>query len=390
MISLRLAYKNLVGAGLRTWLNVIILSFSFVVIIWFKGMLDGWDRQAKTDMIQWETGGGQYWSENYDPYDPFSLSESHSPLDPEQLKKIQRKELCPVLITQASVFPEGRIQSVLLKGIDHKQEILNIPTAQLDTSVYGIPALVGSGMAANNHLKTGDLLTLRWRDAEGTFDAGELFIAGVFNTNVPSVDIGQIWISLDNLQKMMGLPGEATLLVKKTGIEDTSTYEGWEFKDNQFLLKNIDDIIKSKSAGSSIFYFILLLLAMLAIFDTQVLSIFRRQKEIGTLIALGMTRKQVVGLFTVEGAMHSLLAALVGALYGLPVFLYQARKGISMPMEGSDYGLTMADKIYPIYGLGLIGGTLLIVVLTTTIVSYLPARKITKMNPTEAIKGKIQ
>ena len=55
---------------------------------------------------------------------------------------------------------------------------------------------------------------------------------------------------------------------------------------------------------------ILLMLAMLAVFDTQVLSIFRRQKEIGTYIALGMTRKQVVTLFTLEGAMHAVLAAI--------------------------------------------------------------------------------
>ena len=60
---------------------------------------------------------------------------------------------------------------------------------------------------------------------------------------------------------------------------------------------------------------IMLLMAMLAVFDTQVLSIFRRQKEIGTYVALGMTRGQVVGLFTLEGAMHSVLAALVGAVY---------------------------------------------------------------------------
>ena len=61
-----------------------------------------------------------------------------------------------------------------------------------------------------------------------------------------------------------------------------------------------------------------------------------------------------------------------------------------MGREASDYGLAMADKIYPVYGLGLIVSTLIIVLLTTTIVSYLPARKIAKMNPTEAIKGKLQ
>src|SRR5664280_908530 len=74
----KLAAKNLYGAGMRTWLNVIVLSFSFLIIIWHKGLLDGWDRQAKNETISWETGGGQYWQSGYDPYDPFSLTEAHS------------------------------------------------------------------------------------------------------------------------------------------------------------------------------------------------------------------------------------------------------------------------------------------------------------------------
>ena len=77
-LAIKLAYRNLVGAGLRTWLNVFVLSLSFVVIIWHKGMLDGWDAQARTDMIAWEYAGGQYWQENYDPLDPFTLTESHA------------------------------------------------------------------------------------------------------------------------------------------------------------------------------------------------------------------------------------------------------------------------------------------------------------------------
>jgi ABC-type lipoprotein release transport system permease subunit len=43
---------------------------------------------------------------------------------------------------------------------------------------------------------------------------------------------------------------------------------------------------------------------MIAIFDTQVLSLFKRRKEIGTLSALGMTQQQIIGLFTVEGLLY--------------------------------------------------------------------------------------
>lgn len=388
MLALKLAYKNLIGAGLRTWLNVFILSLAFVMIIWFKGMLDGWDRQAKFDSIAWEFGAGQYWSENYDPNDPFTLTESYRKIPDELLTDISENKMAPVLVTQGTIYPEGRMQTIILKGIDPLQSFLSLPTARLDTAISEIPAIIGSNMAESNHLEVGDIITLRWRDKNGTFDANEIMITDIFSTDVPAVDVGQVWIALDRLQEMMLIPDYATLIVVSDPAREYHDMEGWIFKDLTFLHSDIDTIIKSKTVGGSTFYFILLMLAWLAIFDTQVLSIFRRQKEIGTYIALGMTKLQVVGLFTVEGAFHSILAVLLGAVYGIPLFIQQSMKGISFGMSGADYGITMSATLYPVYTVGLVITTILIVVITTTIVSWLPARKISKMNPTEALKGK--
>jgi ABC-type lipoprotein release transport system permease subunit len=390
MIALKLAYKNLMGAGLRTLLNTLVLSFSFVLIILFKGMLDGWHQEARTDSVNWEYGGGQYWHEKYDPDDPFTLTESHGKLNEEQISLIEKSELAEILITRGTIYPEGRMQNVLLKGINPRQQILAIPSDKLDTTGPEIPAIIGASMARNNHLSVGDRVTVRWRDSNGTFDADEILISGVFDTNVPGVDVGQIWMPVDKLREMLMLPGEATILVKADNEKRSENFAGWIFHDQDYLLQDIDAIIKSKSAASSVFYVILLLLALLAIFDTQVLSIFRRQKEIGTYVAMGMTRKQVVSLFTAEGAMHSVFAVIIGAAYGIPLFIYQARKGINFGMEGQDVGITMAETLYPIYSIQLVVGTVLIIMITTTFVSFLPARKISKMKPTEAIKGKIQ
>lgn len=390
MMAIRLALRNLIGAGLRTWLNVIVLSFAFVVIIWHKGILDGWDKQARIDMVNWEVGGGQYWQENYDPYDPFTLTDSHGAISDPLMKLVSQGTLTPILITQGTIYPSGRMLSILVKGIDPAQNILAIPTAKLDTASGSIPALIGTGMAVSSKLKTGDLVTLRWRDRNGAFDATEIRIVGIFKTNVPSVDGAQIWIPLSHLQKMMLMPGEATILVSRQKTEALPAVGGWQIRSVDYLLSDINKIIKSKTVGGMILWGILLMLAMLAIFDTQVLSIFRRQKEIGMYVAMGMTRRQVVALFTTEGAMHAVLATLLGAIYGIPLLTLQAVKGISFPVSGSDYGISMAETLYPQYGLGLIAGTVIIVMLTTTLVSFWPARKIAKMKPTDALRGKIQ
>lgn len=386
----KLAIKNLTGAGLRTWLNVIVLSFSFLIIIWHKGLLNGWDRQARNDMVSWETGTGQFWQSSYDPFDPFSLTDAHSKIPAVFDTLITKGEIAPVLITQGTIYPGGRIQSILIKGISSDQRVLKLPGELFQKSNDDLPVLLGSKMARDNGLKIGNVTTLRWRDIHGTFDANEMKVIGLFDTNVPSVDAGQIWVPLDRLQKMMGMPGEATILVCGNFDTNGRTPEGWKFKSSEELLKTVTDMIKMKSVGGIVLYIILMSLAMLAIFDTQVLSIFRRQKEIGTYIALGMTRSQVVGLFTLEGSLNSVLAALLAAVYGIPLLALQATKGMSFAGTAKSYGLVVADKIFPVYSLGLVATTIILIMLTTTIVSYLPSRRIAKMKPTEALRGKLQ
>ena len=355
----KLATKNLIGAGLRTWLNVIVLSFSFLIIIWHKGLLDGWDRQAKNETIKWETGGGQYWQKNYDPYDPFSLTEAHSKIPPIFDTLVSKGEIASILITQGTIYPRGRIQSILVKGINSNQKLLKIPSSNFINNSDEIPALIGRNTATDNRIKVGDLITLRWRDAHGTFDAGNIKITEIFDTDVPTIDMGQIWVPIARLQKMMDMPGEATIIVWNKDEQGPVVADGWNFKTNEVLLKSITDLIKMKSVGGIILYIILLSLAMLAIFDTQVLSIFRRQKEIGTYIALGMTRRQVVGLFTIEGSLNSVLAGLLAALYGIPLLAIQASHGMSLPGGSKGFGLAVADKIYPVYSIGLVITTIL-------------------------------
>ena len=389
MVTFKLAFRNLIGAGLRTWLNVTVLSFAFFIIIFLNGFIDGWNRQARNDTMNWEIGGGQLWHPEFDRDDPYTYQDAHAPVTGEVMNLVKSNALAPVLITQATIYPQGRMESIVLKGIDPDQKILELPTNLLVSQGDDVPALIGKRMAASVRLKKDDLMLVRWRDKNGTFDADEVRVAGVFDCNVPTVDNGQIWIALNKLQKMTGMNGEATFFI--AGKTYTGgDIAGWKYKNLKFLLSDFDKIIRSKKTGQAIIYLLLLCLALLAIFDTQVLSIFRRQKEIGTYVALGMTRYEVVGIFTVEGAAHSILAIILAAVYGIPFLLLLNKTGIPMPIAGDDMGISIAEKIFPAYSLGLITFSVLLVVITATIVSYLPARKIAKMNPTDALKGKLQ
>ena len=391
-ILFKLALRNLLGAGVRTWLNVGVLSFAFVAIIWMQGYNLGIGEQAMRLQVEAEYAGGQYWQPTYDPYDPLTLEDSHGVLPGPLQDLVAQKKATPILIVQATAYPNGRMMSTMLKGIDPNQEIISLPSRFLEPDGEELPVLIGSRMASNTGLKVGDVVTLRWRDVSGVFDAREFKVAQVFRISVPSVDQGQFWISLDKLQELTRMEEEATMVVvEKDSDSDLSvSVSGWIFRDLDFLMNDIRALVKQKTVGSSIFYIVLLLLAMLAIFDTQIFSIFKRKKEIGTLMALGVTRLKVIALFTLEGVMHSVLAALVAAVYGIPLLLYSNKVGWAMPGAMDSYGFAIGDTLYPAITAGLVTGTVLLVLAVTTIVSYLPTRRIAKLEPTEALRGKMR
>jgi putative ABC transport system permease protein len=390
MIVPKLAVRDMLGAGMKTWLNAVVLSLSFVCIIWGQSLFKGMNEEASQAMIAMQVGGGQYWVETYDPLDPFTLDKAHAAL-PAPLESLAGAgDAAPILLVQGTIYPKGRVLPVQLRGIDPGQTVLQFPSSSLRARPGAVPALLGARMAKSAGLEKGDEVTVRWRDAKGTFDARDLVVAETFTTTLQTIDAGQIWIPLEDLRDMAAAPGEATMAVLRPGLVPPAAPPGWVFRDLGYLKKDFDEFIKVKTIGMSVFYVILMFLALLAVFNTQVLAIFRRRREIGTMMALGITRGRLIGLFTFEGALQSILAVLLGAVYGVPLLALFKAHGWKLPSgQADDFGLTLGNVLYPVYTVGLVVGSALLVFLATAVVSYLPARKISKLKPTEALKGKL-
>ena len=387
---LRLAWRNLVGAGMRTVLNVVVLSITFVAIVGTLGLLEGFNRQTSRALVEGEYGGGQYRHPDYDPLDPISLPDAHGAVPPAVQRQIDAATATAVLVVPGTMYPGGRLRSVAIKGIDPAQRLLDMPTGSLAASGAGeeVPALIGTRMAKATGLGAGDIVTLQWKDAAGTIDARDAVIVDVMRTTVPSIDQNQVWVPLDALRRLAAMPGEATLVVI---ARDAAPVDGgvWAFSSAEVLLTDVRQLIQSKAAGSAVLYLLLLFLSMLAIFDTQVLAIFRRRREIGTLVALGMTRGRVIRLFTLEGALHGVLAMGAGALWGGPLLWWFSARGWELSSLADDYGFALGSTLYPYYSPRLVAFTVLVLNAVTTVVSYLPTRRIASLEPTEALRGRL-
>lgn len=389
MTLVRLALRNLFGAGLRTGLNALVLSLVIVTIVAAQALLKGMNEQTARAVVATEYGGGQVWHPAYDPYDPLTLPDAHGPLPPGLQALADAGKAAPILAVQGAIYPDGRLQPVLLKGIDPQQTVVDLPTAVLAETSREIPVLIGARMADASGLAVGDVFVLQWRDTHGTFDAREARLVAVMRTPVQAVDKGQLWLPLSRLRGMTGMEGEATLVTVASGTALPTDTAAWMPRDLDYLLADIRSLIRAKMLGSMFVYAILLMLALVAVFDTQVFAIFKRQREIGTLVALGMTRRMVAAVFTLEGALGGLLAGLLAAAYGVPLLAWFARTGWKLPEATDSYGYALGDVLYPVFSADVVLGTGLIVWALTAVVSYLPTRRIVRVRPTDALRGRV-
>jgi len=388
----KIAIKNLLGAKLRTWLNVFVTALSFFMIILFSAMYDGMREHAKQVTIDTEIGGGAYWHPEYDPLDPMTFEDAHS-IIPRDLKLlVDQKKAVPVLVSQASIYPNGRIMPVIMKGITPEQNIVNMPTQMLiGHEEVTIPVLIGRGLAKDANLEVGDAFTIRWLEAERSYDADEGTVVHIMDTENFKLDMGHIWVPLKKAQRMLAMEEEATYVTYAEGLSVVKNKHDWIPRDVKYLIRDMEALIEADEPNAAIMYIILLCFAAMGIFNAQVLSIFRRGREIGTLMALGMTRTRVVGLFTLEGGLNAFLAAIMTVILFGPLLWYFGTNGIWLGVDYSDgaMGIIVEKYLIPVYSVGLVVTTTIIVSIIVLIVSYLPSRRIARMKPTDALRGKV-
>ena len=387
----KIALKNLLGARLRTFLNVLVTAFSFFLILFVSAMYDGMLQHAKQVTMDTEIAGGAYWHPEYDPLDPMTFEDAHSALPEDIQSLVDQKKAFPVLVSQASIYPGGRIMPAIMKGIPPGQNIVNMPTDALaGHDDIAIPVLIGKGMASDTKLEVGDDFTISWQDADLTFDAKPGTVVHIMDTENFKLDMGHIWIPLNKAQTMLAMEEEeeATYVTYEKGVPPVQDKGDWISRDINYLVQDMEAIIEADKPGAQVMYIILLALAAMGIFNAQVLSIFRRGKEIGTLMALGMPRSRVVRLFTLEGGLNAVLAAVVTLIFFGPILWYFGVYGIPMPIDYTEMGMIMARRLVPVYTMGLVVSTTILVSIIVLIVSYIPSRRIARMKPTDALRGK--
>ncbi len=259
-------------------------------------------------------------------------------------------------------------------------EIANIDAAIIAGSA-SLPAdgiLIGSVLARDLGLRVGQVVQI-------TSDRGRsrsFRIGGVFTLGIASADRQSIYMNFTTARALFDLStGVSRIEIKvrpatdAAGIAEhlrlsTSLKATAWTEDNQQLFEGLD----AQARTGTIIKAFSLVTIIVGIASAMLLSIVRRQAEIGIMRAMGASRGLVISIYVLEGTLIGLIGAIMGALAAwlalLPLPPVSAVKSGGLPIDRQQ------------------GDFLLAIALTTIaamLASVLPARHAARIDPVEAI-----
>jgi len=383
----QIAFKNFLRQGMRSFLNVLVTALAMIAVVFNLSLYNGFQDQAVRNMVSTDVAGGHYRMPDFDILAPMEW-EDQTFKTPDALFSLASSDKAEVLVLQGQIFPNRRLFPVQLRGMDMQQTLLDLPLSKLEQwkeLVDGvIPIIIGKQMAGKSHLHIGDGVVLRWRDRFGAVDALDARVVDVVPLINPRIDEGVVWMRLDHLRQITQRKGEASwVAVKDFQGSITST----EFQEPDVLLKDILDLIEQDRRYAVIIWAILIFLAGISVFNTQFLNIFKRQREIGTLMAFGMPPGRVVRLFTMEGCLAALSAVVVALVLGTIIFAWFQSVGLDVS-HLAESQIPIRENIYLKFKPFEVIFSMLVIVVIMILVAWIPVRKISRVNPTEALRGR--
>jgi putative ABC transport system permease protein len=127
---------------------------------------------------------------------------------------------------------------------------------------------------------------------------------------------------------------------------------------------------------------VLCVLVATGIVNTMMMSVYERVREIGTLLAVGVRRRQISSLFLCEGISLGFLSAMLGAGLGYAILQWLGRDGIERRPPGSD-----VVAYYPTVSLGFMLLVVGIGVVDAACAALYPAWKASRLRPVEALRA---
>lgn len=406
MISLiadfRLATRNLRRNTQRSLVATLTVAFGIVAFLLAGGFIAWIFGQMRESTIHSQLGHIQIVRPGYfekGVADPYAFLLPNQSADQQIVEKMPAfKSLAPRLSFSGLLSHGDTTVAFIGEGIDPVREKpistrVTIASGRDLSTASDNAVLLGEGLAKSMGVKEGDDVVLLVTAANGSPGAVEVRVFGTFATTYKDYDDTALRLPIAVARKLMRVQGATSWVVLLDETEQTS--EGVSYLSSHLAAKDFEVIPWSALADFynktvvlfskqvSVVKFIIGIIIVLTISNTQMMSVLERTTEVGTSLAIGLRRSVLMRMFMAEGILIGLVGGAVGVTLGYLFAALISAIGIPMPPPpGMAHGYLGEILITP----ELAVDALVLALMTTFLASLLPAWKASRMNIVDALR----
>ena len=229
------------------------------------------------------------------------------------------------------------------ENTDHNLIISSISKGRAISSSGEKEANVGYLLAKKLKLDIGSELIYSMANANGEIVSLSVKVVGFIKTGNRLTDKSLFTIPISVLQKELGYRGSDTQFLSLF-VEDQDSIEDVIVELSEKI--NLDDRLKvfhwsetqpelaSIVKGDRVMYRLMLLFIGIVIgsgiFTCMVMNVVERRKEIGTMLALGISPTKLAAMLSLEALSISTLGCFIGTLIFIPLYFYVQNNGIDL------------------------------------------------------------
>lgn len=402
---LSLALRNLQRNRRRTTITLLTMVFGIGVLTLLSALNDGWLSQMKTNFILSYTGHVQIHARGFE--ETQNLRDTIR--DPDEVTRLMQN------------YPEisGWTQRIRASGLaSHGGSSAGIQIMATDseqetwvTSMYERVArgewlrpgvsrdlLLGITLAETLGADIGDRILLMAQRPSGEMVSEVFFLSGVLQTGAPQIDRTLALIPLNTAQSWLSMGKAVTdIVIRADRHEDTETIvrlfqqqlpeRRYEIMPWQEMDPMVRQWLQFSDAYGLVVIMVVVILVLTEILNTMLLSLHERQKELGVIIAIGTTRRQVFIMMLLEAVTLILIGAGLGYLAGSLMVQLLSDSGIDLTNYTNAFQFFyMNPVIHPeltqASAIKILGATLLAALLA----GIYPAWKATRLRLGQALR----
>jgi ABC-type lipoprotein release transport system permease subunit len=405
MLYLKLAWRNIWRHRRRTVIIVLAMGLSLALMMFYDGLLDGFNRAIAGNAVRVLGGNVQAHAEGYrekvDSNPLIPLADDAAVVEaalaqPEVIAATRRIQTGGLVSNREGAFPLNVI------GIEASAEApVSLIAEHLDEGRWLADddedsVLIGRGLADALAVGIGDRIIVVGSDINKQNSQRTMTVIGIYDIGLPSFEKSAVYISLAEAQSMFNLRGQSTevqITLDGVGAEAqvvaalTSLLPKYEVESWEKNYPELGNAIGQKSAVMDIFSVVIVMIAGIGILNLLLMAVYERTREIGLLGAMGLKPRQIAVTFIMEGAMIGVVGAVAGIAMGLLLNGSMGQVGMDYSQFAgiTEYMALISGKVYPTLGLDKIGNRAVVVIVIAIFAALIPAVIASRREPSEAL-----